>query len=122
MMRLKQWDYYHLSTEELYLAIAFVDIGYTQSVQITFYSLTENLFIHKDALILPLVGGTGFRLLSEVKMSGQESKQYEGKELKAYYRGWKHGDIEQRQIDIQFDGFNATFTMESHPSNVDELY
>ncbi|CAD8132072.1 unnamed protein product [Paramecium pentaurelia] len=119
LFRFKQWDYFHLVTSDIYLAIAFVDLGYVQSIQFTFYSVKNNYFIHKDKVVYPFQTRQ-FTLEDECTLKGNLTRTFKSDSIYVEYKGWLHNGIEMRSIQIIFDGFDASFIMESHQK--DDLF
>ena len=110
LLRLKKWDYFHGTSTDFYLASAFVDLGYVQSLQFTYYSLEQGVFIHRDALLWKQ-----FQLNDSSVITTNQTHEYNSKEISAAYKGWLHKDVEMRAIMVEFEGFSATFVMQGPP-------
>ncbi|CAD8142775.1 unnamed protein product [Paramecium octaurelia] len=119
LFRFKQWDYFHLTTSEVYIAVAFVDLGYVQSIQFTFYSVKDNYFIHKDKVVYPFQSRQ-FTLEDDCTLKGNLTRTFKSDAINVEYKGWLHNGVEMRGIQITFDGFEASFVMESHQQ--DDLF
>ncbi|KAM3128203.1 hypothetical protein pb186bvf_019686 [Paramecium bursaria] len=107
-LRLKQWDYLHFQTDQFYLAIAFVNLGYASSLQFTFWKREGEIY-HND-LILPL---TQLKLSEQPIIQDKLRVEVINKNFNASYDGVRINNKEIRVGRLQFEGLEANFILQT---------
>lgn len=116
-LRLKKWDYYQVSTDEVFFAIAFADIGYASTIQVTrclltpfevtFMDVEQQSFLHKERLLL-----SSPPFSDSIAIKGEQSYSYVSSDLQVQYTGRLLGDHnEQRYLNISLASDNCTLAV-----------
>ncbi|KAM3138445.1 hypothetical protein pb186bvf_009532 [Paramecium bursaria] len=105
-LRLKQWEYFHISRGDIYFGISFADVSYAQNIQFVYFDQVRELLIKKELAPVKFVHQA---IVMKNTPFVQDQYQYEFKDShnQVKFLEYQDQDYEYREIFVNTHTFIA---------------